>query len=102
MIIYHNGVELKLSISTNNINIKNSYKIRCRKNILSVIKQMKEKIPNHLVSSISNFSLVNEWACHNICYRLGIYKERTRDVDLDYGKPWYINILYNIIGMFYL
>lgn len=102
MVIYYNDIELKLSISINNINIKNSYKIRGRKNILYVIKQIKEKLPNHLVSSISDFSLVNEWACHNICYRLGIFIDRTKDVDLDYGKPWYINMLYNIIGIFYL
>lgn len=102
MFLYYNDIELEISASKNNIHINNSFKIKGRKNIMCVIKQIKEIFPNHLVSSISDSLLVNEWACHNMCYRLGIYKERTRDVDLDYGKPWYISMLYNIIGVFYL
>lgn len=102
MIIYHNGVELKLSISTNNINIKNSYKIRGRKNILSVIKQIKEKYPEHDINKLSNFILVQEWASHNLCYIFNIHRDRTRDVDLDCNKKWYSKIMYAVIGFFYI
>lgn len=101
MFLYYNDIELKISASENNIHINNSFKIRGRKNIMCVIKQVKEIFPNHLVSSISNYLLVNEWACHNMCYKLGIYKERTKHTDLNCDNPWWLKIGYLIIGSFY-
>ena len=102
MIIYHNGVELKLSISTNNINIKNSFKVKSKTDMYSVIKTIKEKYPEHNINKLSNFILVQEWASHNLCYIFNIYRDRTKDVDLDCNKKWYIKIIYAVIGFFYI
>lgn len=34
----------------------------------------------------SNFSLLLEWASHNLLYDLHIARERTKDVDLEYPQ----------------
>ena len=43
-------------------------------------------------------SLRREWAAHNLAYALGINRERTASVDLDYEPRWYHNILYGVVG----
>lgn len=39
-----------------------------------------------------------EWAAHNFAYSLGINREKSTDVDLEYEPKWYTNIKYFIIG----
>lgn len=92
---------IDFGISENNVTIYNSYRIKRKSLIKHIIKSFKQEYPNHNVSKISTFLLVNEWATHNLFYNLGIYRNRTKDTDLNVGKKWYINIVYSIIGLFY-
>lgn len=43
-------------------------------------------------------SYVNEWITHNRLYKLGIEKNRTRDVDLEENIDSIRNFLYSIFG----
>ena len=43
-------------------------------------------------------SLRREWAAHNWAYSLGIRRDRTADVDLEYEPRWYHKFLYGIVG----
>ena len=43
-------------------------------------------------------SLLREWAAHNLAYSLGIRREKTADCDLNYVQPWYLNVLYAVVG----
>ena len=43
-------------------------------------------------------SLRREWAAHTLAYNIGIKREQTADVDLDYEPRWYHNLLYGIVG----
>ena len=101
MFLYHNDIELEISVSENNVNIKNSFKVKSKKDMYEIIKRIKENNPSNRIVNLSNFLLVQEWASHNLCYQLGLYKGRTRDVDLDANKPWYIKIVYGIFGFLY-
>ena len=67
-----------------------------------VIKHIKEKFPEHDINKLSDFILVQEWASHNLCYTFNIYRDRTKDVDLDCNKKWYIKMIYAIIGFLYI
>ena len=44
-------------------------------------------------------SLRREWAAHNLAYFLGINREKTASVDLDYEPRWYHRLLYGVVGM---
>jgi hypothetical protein len=101
MTLYYNDTELFITTSLNNINIKNSYKVRGRKNIKNVICMLKEKFPENNINKQSTFLLTQEWAVHNLCYKLNIFRDRTKDVDLNYPKKWYIKFIYSILGFLY-
>lgn len=101
MVLYYNDIELKISASKNNIHINNSYKINKRKDIKNVICMLKEKYPKNNINKQSTFLLTQEWAVHNLCYSLNIFRDRTKDVDLNYPKKWYIKFIYSILGFLY-
>ena len=43
-------------------------------------------------------SLRREWAAHVLAYNLGIRRDKTADVDLDYEPRWYHNLFYGVAG----
>ena len=43
-------------------------------------------------------SLRREWAAHNLAYALGINREKTASVDLDYEPRWYHRLFYGVVG----
>jgi hypothetical protein len=102
MVIYLNDIELDISILNNYVHINNSFKVTSRDDMNFVLDKIKTNYPNHEICNISNFMLVQEWATHNLLYSLGLFKDKTRDVDLNINKSWFISSLYCIIGFLYI
>jgi hypothetical protein len=94
--------DLRISVLYDEFILYNSYTVKSKNEMYNIIEELKEKFPNYPVSKISTFLLVSEWATHNILYNLGILRVKTRDTNLNVDKKWYINLLYIIIGFFYL
>ena len=46
----------------------------------------------------SEGNIKREWAAHTLAYNLGIRREKTGDVDLDYEPKWYHNLAYWVVG----
>ena len=46
----------------------------------------------------SERSLKREWAAHNLAYSLGIKRDKTKDVDLNFEQKWYVELMYFIVG----
>ena len=46
----------------------------------------------------SDSSIKREWAAHNWAYSLGIKRDKTADVDLDFEQKWYVKLAYFIVG----
>ena len=46
----------------------------------------------------SDGSLRREWAAHNWAYSLGIKRDKTEDVDLNYEQKWYVKLAYFVVG----
>lgn len=46
----------------------------------------------------SDGSIKREWAAHNWAYALGIKRDKSADVDLDFEQKWYLKLLYGIVG----
>lgn len=44
------------------------------------------------------WSMKMEWATHNFLYMLGLWQDRTGDVDLDWPQKWYVAVAYAIAG----
>ncbi len=81
----------------NNIHFINSFEIP--KTLLQpTLTGICRKHPTLNVWKRTINSLKKEWATHNLCYKLGIARNRTKDVDLNYPLKWYMRILYSVIG----
>ena len=78
-----------------NIHIKDSYRIS-KHSFKAVLATYNDKQAKDVKSHRSLYSLQMEWAVHNCLYSLGLYKNRTKDVDLNYPNKW--AWLYCIIG----
>jgi len=39
-----------------------------------------------------------EWAAHSLLYALGIKRDKTKDVDLDFALPWYKRLAFSVVG----
>lgn len=46
----------------------------------------------------SDSSIKREWAAHNLAYSIGIKRDKTADVDLNFEQRWYVKLGYFIIG----
>ena len=82
-------------VSDNNIRIENGYLARGRE-FGFVLNCIRENEPNEVTANRSNYSLFCEWAVHNALYKLGLFRSRTKDVDLNY--PCRIEWLYIVLG----
>ena len=95
----------KVTITSNNINIKNSYKVTSRermKVILNIIKEYVEDYGEGIENPFDHSSIksmIREWVAHNNLYKLGYKKQQTKDVDLDHPQKWYIPVIYWVLSL---
>lgn len=90
---------MMIDVTKNNIHIPDSYKVR-NVNTMRVVLHREEALhPDCEVFLHRNKeSLVREWRAHNRLYRLGIFKNRTKDVDLEWPQTWWMKVGYFILG----
>lgn len=91
------GVLYNYQYSQNNIHIENSCNIK-KKYFKQLLFGILEKHKELDVWYRSIASLKNELATHNFLYSIGLWKKRTKDVDLNYPLKWYMKIVYGIVG----
>lgn len=85
------------TITDNNLHIERSYRYY-KKSFRDVFDWARTENPASNVWKRSFWSLEREWATHNALYALGIARERTADVDLNYPQKWYARVGYAIVG----
>lgn len=83
------------------IKIIDSYKISKYSDMKVILMQLidNNELPENYNRSLSG--MIEEWRCHNLFYKLGIYKNRTKDCDLEYPQKWYYKIAYFLMSPFY-
>lgn len=91
-LLVYKGV--KITVSENNINIENSYKITSKKEIREILDYIITHCECEVTKHRTLDSMLNEWVVHNNLYILHIARERTSSVDLDYPQPRYMLIIY--------
>ena len=82
-------------VSDNNIRIENGYFVKGRA-FGFVLNRIRTDEPNEVTSNRSNYSLSCEWAVHNALYKLGLFRSRTKYVDMEY--PCRLEWLYIVLG----
>ena len=90
---------MRYIISKKNIHITDSYLIS-KNEFDSELKKIEDlSIEETDVFKYRTYkSLKKEWAVHNLCYNLHLFRLHTKDVDLNYPQISYELFLYNIFG----
>lgn len=86
-----------------NIHIVNSYKVS-KHRFESVLATFTDADAQVVKMNRSMRSLCAEWSVHNFLYRIGIERERTASVDLDYpcDKPEWLYCLFGAISWLFI
>ena len=98
----------KVTITSNNINIKDSYKVTSRtrmKVILTIVKEYVEDYGEGIETPFDHRSIksmVREWVTHNNLYKLGYKKQQTKNIDLNYPQKWYVPVVYWFLSLIQL
>lgn len=90
------------SSRTEKIHIQESYKVS-KKYFKPLIKALREVYAKPFLKvavfdNRSDRSLVLEWAAHNLLYKLGIARDHTADLGLEWPQKWYLKLGYWIVG----
>lgn len=87
---------VKIQYDENNIRIIDSYKVKLEADMVIILKIF--KIKENYKSKRTVTSWIREWKAHNRLYNLGLFKEHTRDCDLEENEKWYRLLAYQILG----
>ena len=95
------------SIDSKNLNIcvKNSYKIKYSDDIENLLKIICNN-PAFAEFKIAGYkrtlpSMRREWEAHNLLYKFGIFKSRTRNTDLDNNESFIRKTGYAVLSFIY-
>ena len=100
--------DLQITITPNNINIKDSCTIKDPFEMRVILKEIKEFLKENNITMDtplnhrSLWSMIREWVSHNNAYVIGYKRERVGSVDLNFPQKWYVKVLYFILSMFVL
>lgn len=92
---------MKWYVTTFCIHIEDSYKVGGF-SFCEVLRGIRDLTMGETIvfNARSLFSLAMEWSVHNLLYKFGIERERTKDVDLDYpcDKPEWLYCVLGLLG----
>lgn len=90
---------MEIIVSKSNIKIIDSYRIKHKKDMITILDEIKSNSPDCQVFLRNQRRLLSEWKSHSILYSLGICRRRTKDVDLDYPPNRILDVLYFLISL---
>ena len=91
------GQAVNYTASPNNIHLESSFKVP-KKDFESELNAIRAQYPDSLVWNRSMESLKREWAAHNALHAMGVFRNRTGHMDLNWPQPWFIRLGYALIG----
>ena len=87
-----------IKVSKSNIHIEDSYKVNRKDDMQIVLNDIRanHSLEESDVLKRTDSSLIKEWRVHNVLYNLHLFREHTKDVDLNYPQSKMIKIAYSI------
>lgn len=87
-----------------NIHIKDSYLVATNIGVYNYVTMLTQ-LPEFQAMRDAGYtrtttSMCNEWIAHNVLYKLGIARNRTRDVDLEQSESIFRRICYWVLAKF--
>ena len=78
------------------VTIVDSYKITNPYTIEDMLYEFKKNTGYKSKRSIKSWT--KEWKAHNRMYKLGLFRNHTKDCDLEENEKWWRLLIYEIIG----
>lgn len=88
--------EILIEYDAGNVRIVDSYKVKKEEDMLEVLIWFKLK--TGFRSRRSMDSWIREWKAHNRMYKMGLFKNHSRDCDLEELEKWHRRLVYWFIG----
>ena len=85
------------TVTSNNIHLESSFRVR-KEDFESELNAIRAQYPDSLVWNRSMGSLKREWAAHNALHAMGVFRNRTGHMDLNWPQPWFIRLGYALLG----
>ena len=102
--IIFNNDDYQCNLSETCTSIIDSYRLKYKSDMYLFLNDLKcaNTKKELALNQRETKDMVNEWAVHNLFYNIGILKDRTRSVDLNYPQSKLMKMLYSIISLFYI
>ena len=96
-------IDLKNAIvSTINTHILDSYLVKSKEAMREyLLKVRQETDPDMAVCQRDIESMVHEWRAHNFFYLIHVFRNRTKDVDLELKQSWPRELFCRVVSFFY-
>lgn len=91
------GVLHEYTYTENNVHIEDSCTV-AKKDMEGALLAIHIAHPELAVWQRSIKSLKREWLSHNFLYALGLFRRRTKDIDLNYPLSWIVECAYFLLG----
>lgn len=92
-------LDIKVEVSRFCVHIEDSYTVDKRSIMRDVIKDLKNTFSATVLTNRSTCSMVFEWVGHNNLYKLGLWRDHTKDVDLEWPQKWYDKLAWFLLGL---
>ena len=90
--------DIAYKVLSNRVKIIDSYKITNRQRMKEILYAIQHNHPE-IKFNRDYDDLVHEWVAHNRLYKLGVKRDKTKDVDLEFIQSKCQTLLYKIIGI---
>ena len=96
---FYKNYTVRYETTDENVKIIDGYMIDNDEVKLAFLNEMKDMGTSVTVRPIN--SCLREWKAHNILYKFGLFKKRTKDTDLNYNESWFRRAGYYIICLLF-
>ena len=102
VLLPHNNEKVFIQFNSNNIHIKNSFRITTTREMLKLLKLIRIAAYNRgIVYQRENNSWLREWKAHNVLYKLNIKRDSTKSVDINEGESKGRRFGYFLLSLLY-
>lgn len=90
------------TMQENNTHILDSYMVKTKEDMRVYLKKLRDLgMEQMAVNRRDVESMVREWRAHNFFYIIHVFRNRTKDVDLELKQTWPRELFCYVVSFFY-
>ena len=92
----------KAILSEINTHIEDSCQVKSKEAMREYLENLRDVSSDKMaVNQRDMDSMVCEWRSHNFFYKFHVFRNRTKDVDLELKQPWWREWFCRLVSFFY-